>query len=113
MKKSEIIDGVQELVQDKSGPMRNLISRWVTIVMDAIAAEGLIPSLIREEMTDLGISQRDYILSPDTDKIVKVFVPSWGYPTGILKKKKPDEFLEQMFLDGFSLQSRPSIYTIF
>jgi hypothetical protein len=93
MKKSEIIDGIQEFMQDKSAAARSLAGRWTNIALDDLASRGLLKSLQREERTPLiagdGSSMtqgRDYVLADDTDKPWKVFVPDWGYPEGILKK---------------------------
>src|SRR5689334_19660888 len=99
MTKSEIIDAVIELMQDKSQAARGLVGRWVNIVLDDLASRGLLESLQREERTSLiagnGSSMivgRDYDLASDTDKVFKVFVPAWG-ECGVLKKKSLDEFL--------------------
>lgn len=119
MLKSEIIDSVVELTQDRSAPMRGLVGRWVNIVLDDLASRGLLVSLQREEKaalvpspgTDMSTG-RNYDLPADTDKVFKVFVPAWG-TDGILTKKEPDDFLRIMMSDGVTHTGRPSIYTIF
>lgn len=118
--KKDIIDAVVELVQDSSGPMRNLVGRWVNIVLDDIASRGLLRSLQREESASLvagdGSSMtigRDYDLKSDTDHVFKVFVPAWGNPEGILINKSVDWILAQMMADGVTHRARPRYYTIF
>jgi hypothetical protein len=113
MQKSEIVDAVAELVSDNSGAMRQLVNRWVNIVLDDIASRGLLNSLKREESASLVSGQRNYDLAADTDHVYKVFVPAWGDPQGKLNKKTDDEFLNLMFEDGFELTGRPYAYNIF
>lgn len=119
MRKSEIIDGVVELVQDRSAAMRANIGRWVNLVLDDIASRGWLHSLQREEKAIMlpgnGVdmnSGRNYDLNIDTDKIFKVFIPSLGID-GILKKVSNDKFLEKMAIDGYTLRGKPEFYTIF
>jgi hypothetical protein len=119
MKKSEIIDAVTELVQDKSAPMRGNIGRWVNFVLDDIASRGLLHSLQREERATLiagsGLDMntgRNYDLNTDTDKVYKAFIPSLG-GDAMLRKVSQDSFLQLMMLDGFLLQGKPLYYTIF
>lgn len=113
MKKSEIVDAVAEELGDKGGEMRQLVNRWVNIVLDDIASRGFLNSLKREESASLVSGQRNYDLAADTDHVFKVFVPAWGDPEGKLAKKTHDEFLNLMFEDGFEATGRPSAYTIF
>jgi hypothetical protein len=120
LKKSEIIDSVVEFIQDSSAAARGLAGRWTNIVLDDLASRGLLDSLQREEKATLlagdGASMttgRNYDLAPDTDKVFKVFVPAWGYPDGVLIKKRPEQFLKEMLSDGPTLTGRPRIYMIF
>jgi len=113
MKKSEVVNAVLELVQDKSGPMEALVSRWVEIVLDDIAAHGHLASLEREEVTPLAQSQRDYELQENTEKVYTVFVPAWGDPEGRLKKLSQEDFLTKMLEDGVTVEGRPQYYSIF
>lgn len=113
MTKGDIVDRVQELVQDKSGAMRNLVLAWVDIVLDDIASRGLLKSLEREETAALVQGQRDYLLPEDTDKVRLVEVPAWGEPEGKLIKCSDDEFRAQIRTDGTTYQSRPRWYSIF
>ena len=113
MTKNEIIDRVAELVQDRSGGMRQLISHWVDIVLDDIASRGHLRSLQREETTPLIAVQRDYELPSETDHVFKVFVPAWGYPQGILRKIDADAFVKKMLEDGMNTTGQPRFYSIF
>jgi hypothetical protein len=113
MTKNQIIDRCAELLQDDSGPMRLMLSHWIDIVLNDIASRGLLKTLKREESTSLVPGQRQYNLPEDTDHVYKVFVPAWGDPQGIMHKKDEEEFLAQMFCDGFSYQGRPHSYNIF
>jgi hypothetical protein len=120
MKKKEIIDTVCEFIQDTSAAAVGLVGRWTNIVLDDLASRGLLTSLQREESAalvagngvDLNLG-RNYDLAPDTDKVFKVFVPGWGYPDGILTKRRPERFLREMLSDGALLTGRPRIYMIF
>jgi len=119
MLKSEIIDGVVELVQDSSPAMRGNIGRWVNFILDDIASRGYLHSLQREERatmtagndTDPNVG-RNYDLNTDTDKVFKVFIPALG-GDAILKKVTQDRFLELMACDGFITTGKPAFYTIF
>lgn len=113
MTKNEIIDRVCELVQDRSGGMRQLIGGWIDIVLDDIASRGHLRSLQREETTPLIAVQRDYELPAETDHVFKVFVPAWGYPQGVLKKLDEDKFIKEMLTDGMNATGRPKYYSIF
>lgn len=119
MKKSEIIDGAVELMQDSSGAARKLVARWVNYIIDDIASRGLLKSLQREERAQLragsGIDMntgRNYDLPTDMDRVFKVFVPAWGCD-GILRKYNHDQFLRIMLEDGALRQGRPYAYNIF
>jgi len=113
MKKNEVVSRVMELIQDKSGPMQQLVSAWVDIVLDDIASYGHLASLEREETASLVQAQRDYQMKEDTEKVYKVFVPAWGQTEGILKKLSQTEFLEQILIDGSTFELRPLFYSIF
>jgi hypothetical protein len=93
--------------------MRQLISGWVSIVLDDIASRGHLRSLQREETTPLIAVQRDYELPTGTDQVFKVFVPAWGFPNGILKKLDHDEFVKKMLEEGVSQTGQPKYYNIF
>lgn len=119
MKKSEVIDAVVELMQDKSAAARALVGRWVNVGLDDLASRGLLKSLQREERTSLVAGDgasitlgRDYSLDSDTHKVFKCFVPAWGI-RGILTKKREEEFLTRVLSDGATYQSMPEIYTVF
>jgi hypothetical protein len=113
MTKNQIIDRCAELVQDDSAPMRLMLSHFIDIVLNDIASRGLLKIFKREESTALVAGQRQYALPIDTDHVYKVFVPAWGDPQGIIRKKNEDEFLALMFADGFSAAGRPHSYNIF
>jgi len=112
MIKDEVIDRVVELVSDKSGEMRLLVSHWVDIVLADIASRGLLHSLKRgENAYTLVLGQRDYTLLSTTDHITQVFVLAWG-SEGRLTKKSDDEFLK-LVLDEGTTQGRPKYYNVF
>lgn len=113
MTKGDIVDRVQELVQDKSGAMRNLVLAWVDIVLDDIASRGLLKSLEREETAALVAGQREYALPDDTDKVRLVEVPAWGEPQGRLVKLSDEDFRRMIRSDGTTYSTRPKWYTIF
>lgn len=112
MKKSEIVEGVLELMQDDDQDTRNIVNRLVNIVLSDIASRGLLKALQREERTNLVASQRDYQLAANTDKLWKVFVPAWG-SDGKLTEKNNDDFLDLMLCDGVTAVGRPQIFTLF
>lgn len=119
MRKSEICNAVLELMQDQSAVARQLVNRWVNIVLGDIASHGYLKSLQREEATALVQGSgsdmstgRNYDLAPNTDKVFKVFIPALGRD-GILKKLNGDDFLERMLQDGATVVGQPRYYTIF
>lgn len=113
MKKNEIVNSVLELVQDKSGPMQQAVTRWVGLVMDDIASRGHLASLEREDTASMVSGQRDYQLPESTEKVYAVFVPTWGSPEGRLVKLNQEKFLGEMLIDGFTFTGRPKWYSIF
>jgi len=112
MKKSEIVEGILELMQDDDQDTRNIVNRLVNIVLSDIASRGLLTSLQREERTSLVASTRNYQLASNTDKLWKVFVPAWG-SDGKLTQKNNDDFLDLMLCEGVTAVGRPQIYTLF
>ena len=92
--------------------MKNLISVWVDIVINDIASRGFLPSLQREDTISLVASQRDYAYATDVDHIFRAFVPDWGDPQGILKKRTWEEILQLMLEDGITDEGRPEFYTV-
>jgi hypothetical protein len=114
MKKQDVVARVQELIQDDSGTMQSLVGRWVDLTLLDMSARAALPSLYQEQTTELVESQRDYTI-PDSDRIVKVFVPAWGSDEtgGILLKRKNDVFLNDMLTDGVDTEGRPIYYSIF
>ncbi len=114
MKKSEVVDRVVELLSDKSGEMRNLIRSWVDIVLADIASRGLLDSLKFEETAGMFTAHRgSYGMAVNTDQYFGFFIPSLGYPQGVLQKLNDNDFMRRRLEDGIDTEGPPQFYNIF